>query len=645
MAMLAAIVMTATGVSFVWWALSDPEVRWLAVGGLWYPGVGAFLICQLVWRKRPSAMFVEPAEDEQGWLADWVGRHCEWRPRVRLTPWVDVWAQGDVLWLGMPLVAGLSEDELVVLIRDARAQQQTESHAHVRLAVALASGSLGRGLWGRADARFGRWLLGGVRDRIDSFREALHSLGEARRRTDPEWTVIAPRVETVAEGWGYVAAQWLEPALARGAWHADPFSGLALFLDACELSGLLEPSDRRRGALPALRTIDALAASEHDVAALLVSDTRHDELPTSWEQHPTSVTVADWRAELNDGLVAAGWVTGSPVPATFDGLVSAIEGRESTMAAVLDPAAAAAPHAGANHGSATHTTAHPDQTAVVGLILTAAKVSLVDSGLVRVSWEWPRGTVLRDKRGHLVLVGEVAEDVDGLRAWLVSNGVDPSAPLWLSEGRQPEPEQAQYSFNATIGRRRRRVVFTDRAVRVFARPARRRHGLSRHIDGPLGSPDPATVAIDAGRSEGLISLQWHDVVAARLRPRVGGHWWGLELRTAEDRWKMRGDGNARDEERYLRYLLGERLHVRWSHGRPTVRRLRDWLGYACLGLGGFALCLATVGVINPPDPTTTRLDWLEFGMAGLGVLLIGLVPDMFAALVERGHRRRPHAHS
>ena len=577
------------------------------------------------------------------WLADWVARRCDWRPRVRLTPRVEVWARGDVLWIGMPLVAGLTEDELAVLIRDARAQQQTETRPGVAFALALAGGSLGRGLWGRKDPRFGRWLMRGVHDGIASFREALFAQGEARRAANPEWVALATRLETVAEGWGYVAARWLDPALEGGVWHADPFSGMTLFLDACELSGLLEPSDRMRGALPALRTVDAFGACEKEAAVLLVSDAPHDELPTPWEEHPTKVTIAKWRAQLNDGLVAAGLVTGSPVPATFDGLVEAIEGAESTMAAILDPAPVTTPVEGRRQGVALNAPTHPDHAIVVGLILTAANLALVDSGRVRVSWEWPRGTVLRDERGDLVLVGDVAEDVQGLRVWLVSCGVDPSVPLWLSEGRQPKPEQAQFAFNASVGRYRRRVVFTDRAVRVFARPDRPRHGLSRYIDGALGSPDPAMVAIDDGRSEGLTSMRWDEVVAARLRPRMGGHWWCLELRTPELRMKISGDGNAREEELWLRHLLGERLHARWSHERPNVRRLRDWAGFFCLGLGGFLLCVSAIGVVQPLDPSTTRSDWLAVAIASLGILLVGLAPDVIAALAER--RRNPRLHA
>lgn len=639
MAMLAAIMITATGVLFLLWALSDPQMRWLAVGALWYPGAGAYLIHQLAPKERPDAKFVEPAEDELIWLADWVARQCGWRPRVRLTPWVDVWAQGDVLWIGMPLVAGLTEDELAVLIREAREQQQADSRTGVAFALSLAGGSLGRGLWGRKDARFGRWLMGGMHDRIALFGEARFAHSQARRAANPEWAALATRVEMVAEGWGHVVDQWLEPALEGGTWHADPFSGLTLFLDACELSGLLEPSDRMPGALPALRTVAAFGASEQEAAALLVSNTPHDVLATPWEQHPTKVTVAKWRVQLNDGLTAAGWVTGSPVPATFDGLVDAIKGRESTMAAVLNPTHAATLDAGMRQGAASNSPTQPHDATVMALILAAANLALIDSGRVRLSWEWPRGTVLRDQRGDLVLVGDVAEDVDGLRDWLVSCGVDPRAPLWLSEGRPPTPEQSQYAFNASVGRHRRRIVFTDRAVRVFARPDRPRHGLSRYVDGVLGSPDPAMVAVDKGQPEGLTSMRWDEVVAARLRPRIGGHWWGLELRTAEVRLKLRGDGNAREEELCLRHLLGERLHVRWSHERPIVRRVRDWTGYFCLGLGGLLLSLAAVGVVHPLDPTTTRLDWLAVGVAGLGILLVGHVPDIIVALIER--RRHP----
>lgn len=55
-AMAAAIVIAATGVLFVFWAVSDPQLRWLAVGALWYPGVGAFLIYQLVPKERPRGV-------------------------------------------------------------------------------------------------------------------------------------------------------------------------------------------------------------------------------------------------------------------------------------------------------------------------------------------------------------------------------------------------------------------------------------------------------------------------------------------------------------------------------------------------------------------------------------------------------------
>ncbi len=627
--MATAVVCTATGALLVIAMLADPHLRWWVVGVLWYPGAGAFLIYQLIPKHVSPAPFVEPGDRAMMELSQWVHDRCGWRPRVRLTPRLELWAKGDVLWVGLPAAAGLDEDELAAWVHEALAHQRVTESGTIGFACFLAEGSLGRGLWGRTDARLGRWLLGGVHRRVQRFESQLAAHAAARRAMDFHWPGVEGRLAIVADAWDHVVEQWLEPALAHRSWHADPFSGLALFLGACELAGFVEPSGRAAGALPALASLETLATAESAVAQLLVAGALHDEEPITWEQHPIEVTVATWRTQLSEGLHAAARVTGSPLRASFDAVDEVFGDEGASLAWVLP------------HGPGSDPEA-PARTRAGGLLRTTASLALIEAGQAFASWEWPWGTVLRDGRGELVpLVGD-PEEPDVYRRWLTAYDVDTAAPLWLSGGREPEDERPLYVVGVLIGWRRREAVITDQGIRVLPGRARLAQTLHRYVDGPVAGPDPAG---GVGDYAGLEGLRWNDVVGAVLRPRMGGTGWRLVLRSPTSRLKLCGLGGAKQEERVLHDFLGERLHVRWSHVRPRLRRARNWLGYACLGLGGLAVSVAAVAIVRPPDDVTTRLDWIEFGLAGIGVLLVGLIPDLLASLRERrsfaGRRHRP----
>ncbi len=234
----------------------------------------------------------------------------------------------------MVAVAGLDEGELATWIRDARAHDLLCRARTVSLAVRLAEGSLGRGLWGRRDARLSRRLLGGVDRYVASFVRQLQAQAVVRREADPDWPRVEDRLQVVDTAWEWVVQRWLEPAVQRRAWHADPYSGLALFLAASELSALVGSTSRPAGVPPVLASLEVLTTVERAVARLLVAGERHDDDAIDWEEHPTEVTVPAWRAELGEGLRAAARLSGSPVSATFDA-VAEVVGEHPARGAVL----------------------------------------------------------------------------------------------------------------------------------------------------------------------------------------------------------------------------------------------------------------------------------------------------------------------
>lgn len=586
-------------------------------------------------RTHPTALPAGVA-DAAG-VAEWVAEHSGgWRPTIQLVPEPDVWTNGEVLMLGLPLLLCLRGSELVVLLQEARAQQASDSaHLASALALRLARGRVGRTLGVRdkpGATPVERRIFAPIHRRLERFTTLRSDRAVARRASYGEsWHRVIGRAQTVDEAWSLMGHQWLGPALTRDVWYEEPFSTLQLFLDSCALANLIEDVDR----LPGDDIRLDLAEAEHDLARRLVGDVaRQDHGPGHWLDHPTEVDVPRWRESLARGLHRASMVAGRPIRASITDLLQVVTDAEVALAAALAP-----------NGSHAPSDEDPDLSAINYLLACATAVALIDAGRGFVTWEWPGGTSLEDHTGQPLALDLVVTDRAGLPTWLKQMGVDPQAPLWLGEGEVPAREEPLYAFNAKVDGSRRRVVITNQALRIFGKTASPLFGFDA-----LFRPDKSPATRDAGWAavesgdfpDGTRSISWSDVADAQLVPTLrDATGWRLRLRTATGPVEIRYGSGIDRTHHLVSALIGSRFR---RVGPPRLRGFPwNFLRPAAVILGGFT---AILGAAYMLDPTTTSSRSAAF-TTGLIGLAVATSPVTLRALrvwrSERRLRRETHA--
>lgn len=627
----------AAAVGTVWLAVDGGNMRPYALLWAIISVAAAYNVTRFWPRRQASAeVGVRLSPQHARSFGDWIALHVDgWRPDVRLVPFPTLFVDQRTLVLGLPLLLGLRENEIVTLLRDAHEVAQPNTWPPVAHALALEGGGLGRGLEGRT--RWNTWMsrrmLKLIGSRIDVMHRAHAELArELRSHRDQSWHDAVSYVAVVGEAWNLVVEKWLAPALRQRVWHAEPFTGLRSFTTACEHEGLLIDIPARPQGPDALTALPYLLTYERELAELLVSGEPHDDDPTPWVDHPRAVLEPEWRAMLADGLEAARQATGKPQESSIDAILHLIaEGWGDSIAAVLAPT-------GANGSD-------PASTTVLGSLIEAATaVALLDSGCGALHWEWPYGSVMRSQDGRLLSVPDAIADQGQLRSWLTTLGVDPATPLWLNSGRPPAREEPLYAF---LGHRRLQtyhVVVSTQFVRLFKRDVATatRETIRMRMSGAkavLGARMDAVSTSDFADQEDSVALS--EVVRATFSPQVGGHWWILRIRTPDRTFAVRGNGNGRQIETWLAPLLGERMRTRWLHSPPVVKWLRDKFGYLCLGIGGTGVAFAAIFAVVPPEGAD-RLFALAMAGASVCLIAIGLLPDLLNALVQRARGELPH---
>jgi hypothetical protein len=592
-------------------------------------------------QPEPLELGVTPSPRDAELIADWVASRADgWRPNVRLSPDPTVHVDLGELVLGLPMVTCLREEELAALVRDARDVAVPDALRSVERALRITRGGIGRGLWNRrgGDAWVSRLLVRSIHTRAAELEEARSVWARTlRARRGERWRVVATEADTVIEGWEVLAQQWLEPALQRRRWHADPFTGLRHFLEACRAEGFVVSEVARPDSGDAATVLPAAALYERTLAELLVRDAPHARQPTPWIEHPVEVTAAEWRMALAEGLDAARRATGLPQPATVENLLGLLEsGWADGIAALLATPAA--------HEESAE---RPSTGDVMRLLLEAAvSVALIDAGVAVPAWTWPHGTDLLDREGRVfavsAAVASLAERPGAIREWLTELGVDPGAPLWLAEGVEPGPEQPIFAVETFRWMRTYHLVATDRSVHLFRLGMLRALGkrVRMRMHGRDAMLLPTMQAVRKGdftaRETGL---ELADVVRATFSPMIGGHWWRLQIHTPERRLVVRGDGLGRETEQAFAALLGDRLSTRWLHAHRWLLYARNGFGFVCFALGLIGLVGAAILLITP-GPTTSRTDAGLFAVLSVAVLALGFLPDLVAEGLERLHHER-----
>ena len=273
--------------------------------------------------------------------------------------------------------------------------------------------------------------------------------------------------------------EWVDPSLARGCWHPEPFSSLREFLAGVQAVGALD------GALPARPTrgpvVDLVTTHEAAVADVFLGDRRADDLRTiSWSAHPTMVTVPLWRAVVGEALDVSRQLTGLATPPTVEGVLGLVESGDLISVAR---------HVAPDHGFDPEDTDWVSMSRWVGgyptLLLTAVVgMAAIDSGRFRPRWSWPEGTSLVNEDGWVLPLHPIANEVlrpqDRTAAPAILElgmalgelGIDVTGPLWLTRERSDtsSAERPTGSFVAYQGLGSRQVIVTDRALHVFGRP-------------------------------------------------------------------------------------------------------------------------------------------------------------------------------
>jgi hypothetical protein len=626
------------GVSVVMFVWGD-DLRWYALLGASLTVSLAYNVSRFVPRRREdeySTLLLTPVDAEH--LAQWIESIAPgWRPTVRVAPSARVGVEDGTLTIGLPFFTCLRRDELAWLVADAHVFGLLDTHPSTRRARWIAAARLGGALRHREgkESRTSRRLLHRIDAAAGNFHETTFAWADHQRgQRGPAWQQTAQVLDVVVEAWHHVCVHWLEPALTERVWHPEPFTGLRAFLDACERSGLVSLGERPQGESAATLLREPWRY-EAELAAKLVEADENALEPTPWEEHPSSVSVPRWRHTFAAALVAADRSTGQTQPANVDSVLTLLEGGWSdTLVAVLT---------GAPAGPSVEP---PPVREVIREVLTAAiSVAVIDAAAGRTIWEWPFGTALVDRDGQFVEVGavvlealdelEAGNDLQLLRGWLATQGVDVRDPLWLGEGVAPDRERSLLAFNCYRGLRTSEAVLSTQALRLF--PVTNVRGTASDIrlrmDGTAFQERMS--AVDAGDFTGQASgVMFGEVVTATFSPMIGGHWWRLRLTTQDGTTSIRGNGAGSDIEEELAAQLGDRLRSPWSRRAGWLLTARNFIGFVGLGFGCFAWLMVPWMLISPPTGLR-RVEALIFLPIGAAFLLIGLLPDVVARAWDR----------
>ena len=612
------------------------------------------------WPQPPAAEGIALSEEEVRRLRHALDPHAPgWPVDINLVPDPVVAVSGRRLTLGMPLLACLASEDLRRLITvGARASSSAEEDHVVRRAKALLDGDLGRSvhLW-RRSGRGPRGLTRQIHLTLADFAEerqrwlaAFRTNAEASSTRD---SLALHHQDLVVEGWQLMRKEWLDPSLARGCWHPEPFSSLREFLAGVQAVGALD------GALPARPArgpvVDLVTTHEAAVADVLLGDRRADELRSiSWSAHPTMVTVPLWRAVVGEALYVSKQLTGLATPPTVEGVLGLVESGDLISVAR---------HVAPDHGFDPEDTDWVTMSRWVGgyptLLLTAVVgMAAIDSGRFRPRWSWPEGTSLVNENGWVLPLHPIANEV--LRSQdrpaapailelgtaLGELGIDVTEPLWLTRERsdRSSAERPTGSFVAYQGLGSRQVIVTDRALHVFGRPWSA--GLRNHYAMRMRGADELRTRMlrvwQGDETDQTAYLLDADIRKARFSVLTGGSRWRLVVHGRDEKVTLRGFGDGRAEEEQVAALLGDRLTTSWLHSPRELLAVRNAVGRTGMVVAGLALLAALVlSVVEPAGWPDSAGPMLALG--GVLALVLALVPDLVMEVVwrVRGPAERP----
>jgi hypothetical protein len=612
------------------------------------------------WPQPTAVPGVTLGDEEVRRLRHGLDPHAPgWPEHARLVPEPVASVVGRHLTLGMPLLACLSSDDLRRLVAvAARASASVEEDSVIKRALALVDGDIGRSVWfWPRHGRGSRGLTRQIHLALTDF-SAEHQRWLAAFRTNAEASSTRDSLalhhqDLVVEGWQLMRKEWLDPALERGCWHAEPFSSLREFLAGAQAAGLLD------GALPARPSrgpiVDLVLTHEEAVADVLLGERRADELVTiGWAGHPTEVTVPVWRSVVGEALDVSRELTGLATPPTVEGVLALVESGDLV---------AVARQVAPDHGFDPEDTDWVTMSRWVGgypaLLLTAVVgMASIDSGRFRPRWSWPDGTVLVDSNGWVLPLHQVADEVlrpqgrSGvptvveLGLALGELGVDVTEPLWLTRGSggSGQTERPTGSFVAYQGLGSRQVIVTDRAVHVFGRPWS--EGLRDHYASRMRGADQLRTRMlrvwQGDETDQTAYLPDAEVRRAKFSVLTGGSRWRLVVHARQQKLTLRGLGDGRAEEEQVARLLGDRLTTTWLHSPRELLAVRNAVGRLGLALGGPALLLALVLSLIAPDSWPDSTAPLV-ALGGVLALLLAVLPDLVMEVVwlVRGPAERP----
>ena len=531
------------------------------------------------WPRRQvrRGVLLDPGEVTALRAAVDPGGLVAWPDVVRLVPEAELERTDGALVVGLPLLACLHPRDLCELTRIGAGQSLIEQERGVRWAVRVAHGDIGRSPGGRRRPRltwFSARLTALLRRRAAALEADLENWAGACARaaalsSDRSAVAQASR-DQVLEAWTVLRAEWLDPALARGRRHVDPFTGLRHFIEAAEASGWLA---HQRPWWPTTGPLPELVARHEETVALLLDDRSDRHRPITWAEHAAQVTVPHWRALVAEVLDASRRATHEPAVtlATILDLLEAGEGPTLARATAADR--------GLHRGTDPAYTAWTEK--FVTRVLTASiGIAAIDARAFHPTWSWPEGTRLESEDGWKLPVDSVVAEVlsmvrDGgglqraygeLRGALAELGIDVDEQLWLDHDTGPRPERPIGSFAARQGLTARLVVLTDRSLHLFRDPQGPR------LTGLFRSPDPHADAVELRKrmltvwqgdtTDQVLTFDSADVRRARFGPAPGGLWWRLTLTGDDTRLVLRGRGEGLEEQDEVTEWLGDRVEVR-----------------------------------------------------------------------------------
>lgn len=610
------------------------------------------------WPQPTETAGVVLSDEEVRRLRHGLDPHAPgWPEEVTLVPDPVVSVTGRHLTLGMPLLACLAPEDLRRLVAiGVRASSSAEEDNVIRRALTLVDGDLGRSIW-RRPGRGPRGLTRQIHLTLDDFAEehqrwlvAFRNNAEASSAPD---SLALHHQDLVVEGWQLMRKEWLDPSLARGCWHPEPFSSLRDFLAGVQAVGALDgalPVRPMRGAV-----VDLVTTHEEEVADVLLGDRRADDQRTiSWSAHPTMVTVPLWRAVVGEALDVSRQLTGLVTPATVEGVLGLIESGD-----LIAVARQVAP----DHGFDPEQTDWVTMSRWVGgyptLLLTAVVgMAAIDSGRFRPRWSWPEGTALVNEDGWVLPLHPIANEV--LRAHdrreapailelgtaLGELGIDVTGPLWLTRerGDTSSAERPTGSFVAYQGLGSRQVIVTDRALHVFGRPWSA--GLRNHYAMRMRGADELRTRMlrvwQGDETDQTAYLLGTDVRKARFSVLTGGARWRLVLQGRDQKLTLRGFGDGRAQEEQVAALLHDQLATTWLHSPRELFAVRNAIGRVGMFLGGPALGAALLlAWFKPASWSESTAPLLALG--GLLALVLAVLPDLVMEVVwkVRGPAERP----